>query len=103
MKEFKIAQFEDDSGDRLTVKSIVKSLKKKYKFNIVLKQYLNAIDLRSALSNDEEYDLLIIDMFDDDTGHQVGEEIIADNDRNNKIPTIIYTQGTVKGNRTNFS
>jgi len=103
MKEFKIAQFEDDSGDRLTVNSIVKSLKNNHSLNISLTQYSKAIEIRTAISNDVEFDLLIVDMYDDETGNLVGEDIIADNERNKKIPTIIFTQGTVKGNRTNFS
>jgi len=109
MKTIKIAHFDDTEDPHFDVSSRIITLNRKIleKFPHIkideVKEYMDHKKFCEDIKSGVEFNLVILDMFDDNTGKPIGDTILnCINGKERKIPTIIFTQATVKGITTDF-
>lgn len=89
MDNFKILVCEDDDKDLRNIKHYLNEVKKEFTDTEITYKEVNFEDIYHELSN--EYDLLILDLFDEFSEDNAGENVLLHNYGNKNIPTLIYT------------
>jgi thiamine kinase-like enzyme len=89
MTNFKILICEDNSSDKLNIELHIKSvIRELVDFGLSYE----SVDFESIFQElENDYDLIILDLYDEKSSSDKGSQVLMHNAEKNKIPTIIYT------------
>ncbi len=89
MNSFRILICEDDNSDQINIGLHISTIKRKLNGYDIISKIVNFSEIFDELKG--EYDLLILDLFDNVSKIDKGSNVLMHNEGMNKIPTIIYT------------